>query len=105
MTDITTIHQPVLLSQCVDLVAPALEKPGSVVVDCTLGLAGHTIAFLKAAPQARVLGIGPRHGQHDHPLGLDLVEPASHLARGAHQGSECCGVTDGGHGLFQGKII
>ena len=43
--------------------------------------------------------------QHDHPFGLDLFEPASHLARGAHQGSECCGVTDGGHGLLQGKII
>ena len=39
------------------LVAPALQDPGSIAVDCTLGLAGHTIAFLKAAPQARVLGI------------------------------------------------
>ena len=57
MTDITTIHQPVLLSQCVDLVAPALEKPGSVVVDCTLGLAGHATNFLKAAPNARLIGI------------------------------------------------
>ena len=27
MTDVTTIHQPVLLRDCVDLVAPALAKP------------------------------------------------------------------------------
>ncbi len=57
MVDIARIHQPVLLQQCVDLVAPALQAPGSVAVDCTLGLAGHTTAFLKAAPGARVIGI------------------------------------------------
>ena len=54
MTDYASIHQPVLLEQCVSLVAPALQDHGSIAVDCTLGLAGHTIAFLKAAPQAHV---------------------------------------------------
>ena len=49
MTDVTTIHQPVLLRDCVDLVAPALAKPGSIAVDCTLGLAGHSTASLKRA--------------------------------------------------------
>ncbi|MCH9274716.1 16S rRNA (cytosine(1402)-N(4))-methyltransferase RsmH [Bifidobacterium amazonense] len=57
MTDITTIHQPVLLERCVALVAPALAEPGSVAVDCTLGLAGHATHFLKAAPEARLIGI------------------------------------------------
>ena len=57
MTDVTTIHQPVLLRDCVDLVAPALAKPGSIAVDCTLGLAGHSTAFLKACPNARLIGI------------------------------------------------
>ena len=57
MTDVTTIHQPVLLRDCVDLVAPALAKPGSIAVDCTLGLAGHSTAFLKASPNARLSGI------------------------------------------------
>ena len=33
MTDVTTIHQPVLLRDCVDLVAPALANPGSIAVD------------------------------------------------------------------------
>lgn len=57
MNDYTNIHRPVLLDQCVDLIAPALSKPGCVVVDCTLGLAGHATAFLKAAPTARLIGI------------------------------------------------
>ena len=49
MTDYASIHQPVLLEQCVSLVAPALQDPGSIAVDCTLGLAGHTIAFRTAS--------------------------------------------------------
>lgn len=57
MTDVTTIHQPVLLRDCVDLMAPALAKPGSIAVDCTLGLAGHSTAFLKASPNVRLIGI------------------------------------------------
>ena len=55
--DLTAIHQPVLLEDCVSLVAPALNHPDAVVVDCTLGLAGHSTAFLKAAPQAHLIGI------------------------------------------------
>ena len=57
MNDYATIHQPVLLERCVELVAPALDHDGAVAVDCTLGLAGHTIAFLKASPRARLIGI------------------------------------------------
>ena len=57
MTDITAIHAPVLLQDCVDLVAPALQHEGAIVVDCTLGLAGHATAFLKAAPYATLVGI------------------------------------------------
>lgn len=55
--DIDNIHDPVLLQDCVSLVVPALRKPGSIVVDCTLGLAGHASAFLQAAPEARLIGI------------------------------------------------
>lgn len=51
------VHQPVLLQTCLDLAAPALDHPGATAVDCTLGLAGHATAFLKACPQARLVGI------------------------------------------------
>ncbi len=51
------IHVPVLLDRVVALVAPALAEPGSVMVDATLGLGGHTEAVLDRCPQARVIGI------------------------------------------------
>jgi 16S rRNA (cytosine1402-N4)-methyltransferase len=50
-------HVPVLLDRVVALVAPALERPGAVLVDATLGLGGHTEAVLERCPQARVIGI------------------------------------------------
>ena len=50
-------HVPVLLQRCVDLLAPALTAPGSVLVDCTLGMGGHTEAVLEQVPTARVVGI------------------------------------------------
>ena len=56
--DVSTIHQPVLLEDCVRLVTGGLSRKQSpIIVDCTLGLAGHATAFLKAAPQARLVGI------------------------------------------------
>ncbi|MBV9832240.1 MAG: 16S rRNA (cytosine(1402)-N(4))-methyltransferase RsmH [Marmoricola sp.] len=55
MTDPT--HVPVLLDRVVALVAPALDRPGAVFVDATLGLGGHTGAVLARCPQAHVVGI------------------------------------------------
>lgn len=53
-------HVPVLLDRVVSLLAPALERDGgepTVLVDCTLGLGGHSEAVLERCPQARVIGI------------------------------------------------
>jgi 16S rRNA (cytosine1402-N4)-methyltransferase len=50
-------HVPVLMQRCVDLLVPALAEPGSVLVDCTLGMGGHTEAVLEQLPETRVLGI------------------------------------------------
>lgn len=50
-------HVPVLLERCVALLAPALQDPGSVVVDGTLGMGGHSEALLERCPQARLVGI------------------------------------------------
>ena len=56
--DPAAIHQPVLLEDCVRLVTSSLGRVESpVIVDCTLGLAGHATAFLKAASNARLVGI------------------------------------------------
>lgn len=50
-------HVPVMLARTVDLLAPALAAPGSVYVDCTLGLGGHAEAVLAHCPEARLIGI------------------------------------------------
>ena len=50
-------HVPVLLDRVVALVAPPLERAGSVLVDATLGLGGHTEAVLTRCPQAHVIGL------------------------------------------------
>ncbi|WP_291377664.1 16S rRNA (cytosine(1402)-N(4))-methyltransferase RsmH [Demequina sp.] len=50
-------HTPVLLDRCVELLSPALQEPGAVAIDATLGLGGHTEALLAACPGARVVGI------------------------------------------------
>lgn len=50
-------HVPVLLDRVVALLAPALGREGAVLVDCTLGLGGHTEAVLERVPTARVIGV------------------------------------------------
>src|SRR5680860_357471 len=50
-------HVPVLLDRVVALVAPPLERAGSVLVDATLGLGGHAEAVLRHCPQAHVVGV------------------------------------------------
>ena len=49
-------HVPVMRDHVVALLAPALQRPGSVMVDATLGLAGHSEAILTACPAARLVG-------------------------------------------------
>ena len=50
-------HVPVLLDTSVELLAPALQEPGSIHVDATLGMGGHAAAVLQAAPHAHLVGI------------------------------------------------
>jgi 16S rRNA (cytosine1402-N4)-methyltransferase len=50
-------HVPVMRDRCVELLAPALDTPGAVVVDATLGMGGHSEALLRQCPQATLIGI------------------------------------------------
>jgi 16S rRNA (cytosine1402-N4)-methyltransferase len=51
------IHTPVLLERCVELLAPALEAPGAVLVDATEGMGGHSEAFLTRFPELTLVGL------------------------------------------------
>jgi 16S rRNA (cytosine1402-N4)-methyltransferase len=50
-------HVPVLLERCLELLTPALTRPGAVHLDATLGLGGHAEAVLEAFPEARLIGL------------------------------------------------
>ncbi len=50
-------HVPVLLERCLELLGPALGRPGAIAVDATLGLGGHTQAMLAAYPDLTVIGV------------------------------------------------
>lgn len=50
-------HVPVLLDRCLALLAPALERPGAVVVDATLGAGGHSEALLRRFPDVLLVGV------------------------------------------------
>ena len=55
--DIRQIHIPVSLERCIELLEPALSGPEAVLVDATLGMAGHAEALLTRFPQLRLIGI------------------------------------------------
>jgi 16S rRNA (cytosine1402-N4)-methyltransferase len=54
---ISELHAPVTLERTIELMAPALEADGAVFVDGTLGLGGHSEAFLERFPKLTLVGI------------------------------------------------
>lgn len=55
--DIERIHTPVMLERTIELLAPAIEAEGAVLVDATLGMGGHSRAFLERFPKLTVIGL------------------------------------------------
>lgn len=51
------VHVPVLLERCVALLAPALDRPGAVMLDATLGLGGHSEELLRRFENLRLVGL------------------------------------------------
>lgn len=51
------VHVPVMLERVVALLAPALAAPDAVLVDATLGLAGHAEVLLAEHPDLRLVGL------------------------------------------------
>jgi 16S rRNA (cytosine1402-N4)-methyltransferase len=51
------IHVPVMLERTIELLAPALERDGAVLIDATLGMGGHALSFLERFPGLTLIGI------------------------------------------------
>lgn len=52
-----SLHVPVMLERCLQLLAPVASRPGAVIVDATLGMGGHAEALLSNHPELRVIGL------------------------------------------------
>ena len=50
-------HLPVMRDRVIALLAPALQTPGAVLVDATLGLGGHAQYALEQFPELRLIGL------------------------------------------------
>ncbi|QWC86742.1 16S rRNA (cytosine(1402)-N(4))-methyltransferase RsmH [Nocardioidaceae bacterium] len=94
-----------MLQRMGDLLAPALERPGAVYVDATLGLGGHAESMLQRFPQASLVGIDrdpealTRAGARLEPFGdrVSLVQAVY---------DEIPGVLDDlGHGSADGMLF
>ena len=57
MSDNSSIHTPVMLERTIELLSPALAHEGAVLVDATLGMAGHAEAFLERFAGLTLVGI------------------------------------------------
>jgi 16S rRNA (cytosine1402-N4)-methyltransferase len=57
MGEAGTGHLPVMLDPVATLLAPALERPGAVLLDATLGRAGHARALLATHPALYLIGV------------------------------------------------
>ncbi|HEY2441653.1 MAG TPA: 16S rRNA (cytosine(1402)-N(4))-methyltransferase RsmH [Streptosporangiaceae bacterium] len=57
MTSTSAGHVPVMADQVSALLAPALERGGAVLLDATLGRAGHARMLLDAHPDLALIGI------------------------------------------------
>lgn len=55
--DPSQLHMPVLLEECLDMLAPAITQPGAVLIDATLGMGGHSEGALARFPDLQVVGI------------------------------------------------
>jgi 16S rRNA (cytosine1402-N4)-methyltransferase len=53
----STVHVPVLLPRCLELLGPAVKDRPAVLLDATVGLGGHAAALLEAHPALTLIGI------------------------------------------------
>ena len=75
-------HVPVLVGRVTALLAPALAAPGAVLVDATLGRAGHARALLEACPGLLLVGIDADQAAIE--AARDLLAPYAGRVRLVH---------------------
>ena len=74
-------HLPVMVEEVLDLFAPALQPTGAILVDATLGRAGHARALLDAHPGLVLIGVDT-----DTPGDRGVAAAARPVRRPGHPG-------------------
>jgi 16S rRNA (cytosine1402-N4)-methyltransferase len=93
----------VLRDRLVELLAPALSETGSVYVDATLGMGGHTEAVLTACPQARAIGID--RDTEALALASERLAPFGDRFTGVHAVYDEIGEVIAGHGVRADAVL
>lgn len=75
--DIAALHDPVLVDDVLTLLAPALDDRQATLIDCTLGMGGHSETILNRWPSVSIIGIDR------DPVAIDLASQrlAPYVAR------------------------
>jgi 16S rRNA (cytosine1402-N4)-methyltransferase len=98
-------HVPVMSARVTELLTPALSRPGSVLVDATLGRGGHARALLGACPQMTLIGIDADPAAIDAGAALAADFPGRvRLARAFYDDIDAV-VTDQGYAAIQGALF
>lgn len=66
-----------MLERCITLLAPAISRPNAVVLDATLGLAGHSLAMLEQFPNLHLVGVD----RDENALAISRERLAAHSNR------------------------
>ncbi len=97
MTDASSIHTPVMLERTVELLAPALEREGAILVDGTLGMGGHAEAFLTRFPHISLVGID--RDPDALAVARERLQPFRERVRFAHAVNDHIGTVLHGFGI------
>ena len=110
MGDHAYAHVPVMAGRVTALLAPALSAPTSsgrppVLVDATLGRAGHARALLDACPGLLLIGIDADEAAIEHGRALAREYPGQVTLAHAFYDQLAAVVADAGHRRVQGVLF
>ncbi|MDO5729061.1 MAG: 16S rRNA (cytosine(1402)-N(4))-methyltransferase RsmH [Actinomycetaceae bacterium] len=99
--DVSSLHQPVLVDDVLALLAPALDGRVATLIDCTVGMGGHSEAILQRWPSVSIIGIDR------DPIAIELastrLEPFGDRFRTVHATYDAVAQVARDAGVF-GKI-
>jgi 16S rRNA (cytosine1402-N4)-methyltransferase len=94
-------HRPVLLNEVLAVLDP---QPGEIVVDCTVGWAGHAVELLQRVGPAGLL-IGMDLDASHLPRACERLSPVGHPFRQHHLNFAALPQALGEHGLTRADIV